>query len=225
MIPDIHSPFHHQDTFDFLQYLKERYNPDTIICLGDEVDFHTLSKWSADPDGFSAGHEYANALIALDTLYKMFPVVKACTSNHTIRPYKRASDAGIPSLMLKGYSEMLMAPPGWEWRDRWVIDNIVFEHGEMLSGQSAAITAARHNMMSTVIGHIHSFAGITYLSSMDQIIFGFNAGCLIDRNKYAFAYGQKIRNKPIIGAGVIRFGIPYFVPMRMNEGGRWIGKI
>jgi hypothetical protein len=225
IIPDLHFPFHHQDTFDFLSYLKERYQPDSVICLGDEVDFHTLSRWTSDPDGFSTGHEYAQALVCLDSLYKLFPIVKTCTSNHTVRPYKKAADAGIPAIMLKGYKELLMAPETWEWADRWVIDDVIYEHGEGLSGQNGAITAARQNMMSTAIGHIHSFAGVTYLASHDRMIFGFNVGCLIDRHKYAFAYGKKLRNKPIIGAGIMRYGIPYFIPMRMDGRERWIGKI
>lgn len=225
VIPDLHFPFHHSDTFDFLAALNERYQPDEVVCLGDEVDFHTLSRWTADPDGYSSGHELSQALNALTLLYAIFPKVKTCTSNHTERPFKLARDAKLPSALIKDYRQMLLAPMTWEWANRWVIDDIVFEHGEGVTGQNGAITAARHNMASTVIGHIHSFAGVTYIASEEKRIFAMNCGCLIDRDKYAFAYGQKIRNKPIVGAGIIKAGVPHFFPMRMDRQGRWIGQI
>lgn len=224
IIPDTHLPFHHQDSFAFLGAVKGWFQPTVVVHLGDEIDCHTLSKWAANPDGLSSGKELDLAIDALhDGLYKLFPKVFVCTSNHTIRPYKRATEAGIPKRVLKPYSELLEAPPGWVWQDRWIVDDVIFEHGEHLSGQYAGATAARHNMRSTVIGHIHSFAGIHYLSCTDKIIFGFNAGCLIDVNSYAMEYGKKLRNKPVLGLGLLANGVPSFVPMVLDEWGRWTG--
>lgn len=225
VVPDLQLPFHHKDAFAFLKAVKAKFKPTEYVNLGDEVDFHALSQWKPDPDGYSPGHELDLALEALHEFYKIFPVQKVCTSNHTVRPFKRAYDHGIPRKLLRDYKEFLEAPDGWEWRDYWVIDEIRFEHGEGVSGMYAHTKAAQQNMRSTVIGHIHSFAGIQYVACHDRLIFGFNAGCLIDNDAYAFAYGKKIRNKPILGCGIIIDGVPQFIPMLLDRRGRWKGKL
>jgi len=56
-ISDLHFPFHHPNTFEFLQMLKDRYNPTRVICLGDETDKHAMSFHDSDPDLMSAGDE------------------------------------------------------------------------------------------------------------------------------------------------------------------------
>ena len=84
------------------------------------------------------------------------------------------------------------------------------------------IKAAKANMMSTTIGHIHSHAGINYIANIDKLIFAFNVGCLIDKSAYAFGYGKHIKAKPILGCGLIEHDVPYFVPMMLNKAGRWV---
>lgn len=227
VIPDLQIPFQHRSAFDFLQAVCEKYLPDEFVNIGDEVDFHAFStKWATNPDGYSPGHELERSLEILHRdYYPMFPNHKVCTSNHTVRPLKQAFDAGIPKKFIRTYKEFLEAPDGWEWRDHWIIDEIQFEHGEGVSGMYGHTKAAQQNMRSTVIGHIHSFAGIQYIACHDRLIFGFNTGCLIDRTAYAFAYGKKIRNKPILGCGIIIDGIPHFIPMVLDKAGRWTKKL
>ena len=55
LISDMHIPYHHPDTLEFLQYLKDKYKPTRVICLGDELDKHALSYHDHDPDLPSAG--------------------------------------------------------------------------------------------------------------------------------------------------------------------------
>jgi transcriptional regulator with XRE-family HTH domain len=54
-ISDLHIPYHHRDSLAFLAYLKAKYKPTRIICLGDELDKHALSYHDSDPDLASAG--------------------------------------------------------------------------------------------------------------------------------------------------------------------------
>lgn len=225
VIPDMHHPFAHPDTVAFLKAVKERYKPNKVVCLGDEVDMHAMSFHTHDPDGYGPGKEHERALEALQPIYKMFPKVMVCISNHTARPFRRAVQFGIPKTFLREYKEFMEAPKGWEWANQWEIDNILYIHGEGYSGKNAALTAAQTNMQSTVIGHIHSFAGINYVANKRFLIFGLNAGCLINVDAYAFAYAKNARNKPIIGCAVVDKGIPMFIPMVLKKGGRWVGKL
>lgn len=224
-IPDLHCPFQHPDAFKFLQAVKKKYKPNKVVCLGDEMDGHAISMHDSDPDGMSAGKELEQAKVELNKLYKIFPNVLVCTSNHGSLPYRRAYKFGIPKAFLKSYKEFLDAPQGWEWADEHEIDNVIYEHGESFSGQQGAIKSANANMQSTVIGHIHSFAGIQYSANQKHLIFGFNVGCLIDNAAYAFAYGKKFKAKPILGCGIIVDGIPTFIPMILTSKGKWTGKL
>lgn len=224
-IPDLHIPFEHQDALRFVIAVAKKYKPDLYINLGDEVDMHAMSDYDHDPDGYSPGHELEKSIEKLKAWYKKFPWMLVCTSNHTSRPFRRAFKYGLPKKLIKGYREFLEAPIGWVWRDNFEMDGVVYEHGEGFSGQTGAIKAALANMQSTVIGHLHSWAGIQFSANEKHLIFGANAGCLIDKDKYAFAYGKKLKSKPIIGCMMIIDGIPSFIPMLLNRRGRWVNKL
>jgi hypothetical protein len=209
----------------FLKAVESKFKPSKIVCLGDEMDAHAISDYDKDPDGMSPGDELEEALEHMHKLYKVFPNTMVCTSNHTARPYRKAYKFGLPRAFLKSYSEFLQAPKGWVWQDKWEIDDVIYEHGEGFSGQQGAIKSALGNMQSTVIGHLHSWAGIQYSANPKHLIFGFNAGCLIDKNSYAFAYGAKLKHKPILGCGIVDRGIPVFIPMLLDSYDRWVGKL
>lgn len=228
-ISDLQIPFQHRDALDFVIHVKKTfYKPGdvlTVINEGDEVDQHTLSKYAADPNGRSAGDELHEAKIELKPWFAEFPVMLICESNHTYRGYKKGFEAGIPSEFFRTLNEVYEAPPRWKWKDRWVIDDVVYEHGENVSGPTAALNAAIHNRMSTVIGHQHSHGGVVHSGSFHNTIWGLNTGCLIDVDKYAFKYGNKIRRKPTLGMGVIFNGIPIFVPMILDKNKRWVKRL
>jgi hypothetical protein len=224
-IPDLHCPFEHRDALAFLKAVEAKYEPDKIVCLGDEVDSYALSTYEHGPDTYSAGHELDRATEHLKPFYKAFPVVSVCTSNHTNRIVKKAFRAGLPAKFLKSFADILNAPSGWIWKDRWIYDNIVYEHGEGYSGAAAARLITKDNMKSTVFGHIHAYAGVQYLSNPYEQFFGMNCGCLVDEESYAFQYAKLMKNKPILGCGIVMNGVPYFIPMICNTNNRWIGRV
>lgn len=225
-ISDLQIPFQHKDALTFCVHVQKIFFPDIIpdvVCMGDEVDQYTLSRYSQSPNAKSGGDEFEEAKHQLRDWFRAFPNVKVCTSNHTYRVYKRAIDAGIPSQFLLSIQEAYEAPPSWTWHERVLIGDIMFEHGENVSGPAAAINAARDNQRSTVIGHQHSNGGVMHRHSFDKTLWGLNTGCLIDVDAYAFAYGRTLRNKPTLGCGIIRNGNPYFIPMVLDKNKRWIG--
>jgi len=151
-------------------------------------------------------------------LYKLFPKVEVCISNHTARPYRLAASVGIPEKFIIGYKEMLEAPSGWEWGYNWVIDGVDYRHGMETSGKNGALNLAIRLRQSCVIGHLHSFGAVQYHANDSDIIFGLNSGCLIDTDAYAFRYGKTFKDKPTIGCGVVLEGREaYFVPMDLGS--------
>ena len=223
-IPDLHAPFMHPDAVAFLTEAKDRLKPTRMVGLGDELDYHALSQYDPDPDGDSAGVELYKGIDQLAPLKTLFPEIRWCTSNHGIRPFKTAYRAGIPSKLIKGYAEVLESPVGWMWEDRWEIDGVVYQHGEGFGGESAHKKWAVANGKSTVIGHIHSHAGIAYVKNQYKQIFGMNCGCLIDSGKYAFKYASGHPHKQVLGVGFVDNGHPFYFPMRLDDRGRWTGR-
>jgi len=224
-IPDTHSPFMHRDAISFLQEVHREKKTNVVVHQGDEIDACAISDYVHDPDGMSPGDELEAAIKQLKSFYKAFPYVKVCTSNHTTRPLKRAFKSGLPSKFMRDIKEVLEAPKGWEWQDRWIIDDVVYEHGESFGGSQAHTLHAKANMKSTVIGHIHAHAGIQYISIPHEQFFAMNSGCLIDESAYAFAYAKHMKNKPVLGCGVVLKGVPQFIPMITDKYNRWVGKL
>lgn len=222
-IPDLHSPHIHSDALDFLLYVQKRFQPNTIVFLGDEVDFHAFSKYPKNPDGFSPGHELKIAIEKLIPFYVAFPEALICVSNHTIRPRRMMKELGIPEAMLPTYSTMLNAPDGWVWKDKHEIDGVIYMHGDLARGGKNGWTSNSEVFhKSCVVGHWHSRAGVVYDSKM----FNLNAGCLIDETAYAFEYAKGSEKRPNLGCGLVVNGeAAFFLPMRLNELGRWIGRL
>lgn len=225
VIPDLQIPYHHRDAFEFLANLSDYTGPDEVICVGDEVDQYMLSAYDHSPNAQSAGDEYKATIKYMSHLYELFPEVKVCTSNHTGRVLKKAARAGIPKDYLKTIKEFMQAPKGWNWQDRWTIDGVRYEHGDDVSGLVPHRTAAIQNRVSTVIGHHHSSSGIHYISNAENMIFGMNAGCLVDMDTVAFEYSKTHKTKGTLTAAVVDKGIPRLFPMILNGKGRWIGEI
>jgi hypothetical protein len=226
IISDTQAPFSHPDALKFIEYCKLSFNPDTWVHVGDEIDAHAIStRWAANPDGLSPKYELIAAIDWLQQLYEIVPKCYVCTSNHMDRIANAASLARLPSACLKSINDILDAPNGWKWADRWVFDNVAYMHGECYSGQMGALKAAVDNRMNTVIGHIHTAGGVQYTSNFNETIFGMNVGCLIDKDQYAFNYGKKHGKKPTLGMGLIMNGIPHFLPMILDKRGRWIGSL
>lgn len=191
-----------------------------MICVGDEIDQYFGSQYRKDPSiHFSAAQEIKIAKQKLLSWYRVFPKMKLCISNHGSRWAKKAFESELPSQMIRDYQEVIEAPAGWKWAQNWLIKckyPFFVHHGTGYSGQAGARNAAVDSKLSTVIGHLHSHAGISFVETMgsERAIWGLNVGCLIDVNSFAFEYGKYSRHKPILGVGVVIDDgkTPIFVP-------------
>ena len=214
VIGDPHEPFTKEGYLEFCRKIQEEYDCGTVIHIGDAVDNHAVSYHEKDPEGMSAGDEFNLAIERMKRWYHTFPNVKVCIGNHDALPFRKAFSAGLPKTWLKTYQELLQSPPTWEWDFVHQVNGVIYQHGTGLSGEMAAINAARENRQSTVIGHLHTVMNTRFLASYKDLIFGVTVGCGIDHEKYAFAYGKQNTRKPVVACAVILDGkLPINIPM------------
>lgn len=215
VIGDTHLPFCVDGYLEFCQRVRDRFQCDTVIHIGDEVDNHAISYHESDPDRLSAGDEAERAMEELRKWYAAFPKVTVLVGNHGALPFRKAMTHGLPRRFLRTYEEIWEAPEGWRWTDEYEKDGVLYVHGTGTSGRNAAINRAVQARQSVVMGHSHSFGGVQYNSNGKDVIFGLNVGCGVDIKSYAMAYGRTFPAKPTLGCGVVldkgRMGL--FVPM------------
>lgn len=223
LVSDMHLPYGHKDTLPFLAYLKAKYKPTRVICLGDELDKHSLSFHSHDPDLASPSDELARALPIIKQLKKMFTKMDILESNHGSLAYRRAKANGIPRGYLKSYNDVLGVDSDWIWHYEMTITlpngNKVYLH----HGKAADIKKLSTSLgMCAVSGHYHQTFKVDYWANSLGLYWGMNVGCLIDDKSLAFAYNNCNLHRPLIGTGLIIDSQPVLVPLLMDENGSWI---
>lgn len=219
VIGDTHEPFCHPGYRNFCYDVANYFKVESVFHIGDEVDNHAISYHESNPNGMSAGHEADAAYDAMQLWFKTFPVVDVCIGNHSALNMRKAQTAGLPSRFMKSFNDVWDAPKTWRWAWEHRFGDVCIEHGTGSSGQNGAMTRAKDNRMSTVIGHLHSFGGVQYSASDKDIIFGMNVGCGIDINRYAFEYGKQFKKRPTLGAGILLDGgrVAIWVPMDLGS--------
>lgn len=225
VISDLHIPYNHQDSLEFLQHLADKYNPTRIICLGDELDKHSLSFHQSDPDLSNAGDELQASLPVIKQLETMFPEMDILDSNHGSMVWRKAKHHGIPRHYIKGYNDVLGVGDGWQWHNDMTIklpngQYCYFHHGKT----NNIIRLSQQMGMNCVQGHYHESFKIDYWGNATGLYWGMQAACLIDDDSYAFSYNNVNIKRPIIGTGLIIDSLPVLEPMVLDKKGRWVGR-
>jgi len=225
LISDMHIPYHHLDTFEFLEYLKDKYKPTRVICLGDELDKHSLSFHDSDPDLHSAGHELSESLKYIKQLEELFPELDILESNHGSLIWRKAKSSGIPKHYIKTYNEVLGVSDKWEWHFDLTIKLPNGQDCYLHHGKSQDVVKLSQTMgMNAVQGHYHETMKSQYWGNPTNLYWGLQIGCLIDNKSLAFSYNNCNLKRPVVGTGLIINSLPVLEPMVLDHNGRWIGR-
>jgi len=225
VISDLHEPYSHQDTLPFLTAIKDKYNPDRVINIGDELDFHAMSFHPSDSSLYSAGDELKKGREALWKIEELYPKVDVMESNHGSMAYRKAMVSGIPKEMLRPYSDILDLKK-WTWHQDLTItlpdkQPCYFHHGKSAN----SFLALRDIGMNFVQGHFHEKYNIHYHGSAERLKWCIATGCLVDDNSLAMAYNNVNLKRPIIGVSMIIDSQPRLLPMVLKSNGRWNGRL
>lgn len=222
VVSDTHFPFAHEQYLRFIKDARDKHKPDVICHIGDVVDQHSAApNYDSDPNGRSTGDEMVESLEHTRLWHKTFPKALVCIGNHDKRHITAARKAGLNDRYLKDFAEV-WETPSWKWALSHEIDGVRYEHGTGSSGKNAAINRAIEHRQSTVIGHVHAWAGTLYHANNHSVIFGLNVGAGIDLRAYAFEYGVDYVVRPMLGCGLVVDGeAGLFIPMKCGPGERY----
>lgn len=211
---DTHIPFQHPNYLEFLKDTFAEWGVEEIICLGDLIDKHAISRFQSEPSADGAYAELEKARKAVKELTETFPDVKMCRGNHDDIAYRQAATLGIGEAFIKSFRDIYGLPSGWELRDEYIIDNVLYIHGTGRSGKHATYNIAVDERMSVCSGHTHSGGGVNYIANKHDTIFALNTGALIDQEAYAFNYAKYAKHRASLGCGIVISPTEaYFVPM------------
>jgi hypothetical protein len=224
VISDTHFPYHHEDTFKFLSWVKGYWGIDGAVSVGDMNDNHFPSYHEKEWDCYSGKDEIKYSREACKELEEIFPELLISTGNHDLLPKRKAQSADIPLDWVAHPNNIYGLKGGWEWGSHHYFK--VGDNKCLLVHSVSANTrnnATKYSYCS-VQGHHHSEFCVAYTSDTDLLRWSMSVGCLIDPRAPAFRYDKNnIVKRPILGCGVILDGVPYTVPMMLNSKGRWIG--
>lgn len=220
VIGDIHEPVSHPGYLPFCRDLRTRHKCDTVVFIGDVVDWHGISFHAHHPEAPGPVDEYELALEKVRKWCRAFPEAQVCIGNHDERVIRLAESVDIPARFLRDYKEV-WDTPDWKWDYEHVLDDTYFFHGTGNGGMHPAFNAMKKMLMSTVMGHIHTAAGVKWAANPQRRIFGMDTGCGVDDKAYAFAYGRHTKQRSILSAGVVLDGIPYHEIMQCGPGEKY----
>lgn len=220
VIGDVHEPVAHPGYLQFCKDLYQEWRCDTVVFVGDIVDWHAISFHAKHPDCPGPTDEYELAKQKVAKWYRAFQQATVCIGNHDERVLRLAESVGIPAKFIRDYADT-WGTPNWEWVPDTIIDDVFYFHGTGQSGVHPAFNAMKKYLMSVVMGHCHSAAGVKWLVNPLRRIFGMDVGTGIDVRAMQFAYGKHNIQKPILGAGVILDGVPYHEVCPIGEGERY----
>jgi hypothetical protein len=115
ILPDMHLPYQHKDSFDFISALRDHYEPRRVLCVGDIFDNHRPSYHEPEGDCLSEEDEYLLAKKNANELQDMFPKMVITRGNHDDLPIRKAKSANLPISMLSDMNSLYELGGGWSW--------------------------------------------------------------------------------------------------------------
>lgn len=217
-IGDPHEPVSHPGYLPWMEFLHNKFKCNKVVCIGDIVDHCGISFHTANP--MCPGPEDEAGLTAskLQKWYDVFPKMFVTIGNHDCRVLRLSESVNIPPRFVRDYNEA-WGTKGWQWVEDVIIDDVYYYHGTGRSGINPAFNTMKDMLMSVVMGHCHSAAGVKWRATPTRRTFGMDVGCGIDIDAYQFAYGKHIKTRPILAAGVILDGVPqhFIMPCGIGE--------
>jgi len=205
VISDLQVPYHHEAAVKNVIKLARRETFDSVLVVGDEIDFQSISKWSEQTPLAYSEDLHADRELCKQILWDLgeySPEMHVIRSNHTDRLYntllKVPGLINLPELQypaFMGFAEMGITyhKTAYEFYPGWVLC-----HGDEGSmSQHAGVTSlnlAKKFGKSVLAGHSHRLGMSAYsegINGHSRTLYGVEVGNLMDRKKASYIrYGS-----------------------------------
>lgn len=219
-IGDPHAPATHPGYMAFCKDVHSEWDCNKVVFMGDMIDHQAISFHANNPQCPGPDDEFLLAKQWINKWKRAFPKASVCIGNHDERVLRLAESVNIPSRFLRNYSDVWKTP-GWDWQHEFIFDEAYYFHGTGQGGIHPAWNVAGKMLMSVVMGHCHSRAGVKWRANPLRRIFSVDVGCGIDIDAYQFAYGRHYKDRPILSVAVILDGVPYHEIMPCSRGEKY----
>jgi hypothetical protein len=167
---DMHAPFHHEDNVqvaqNLIRYLADT-RLDTVVCVGDGVDFYAVSRYDKDPRRLN---QLNDELVAFSEVMAGFTeAAGGATKEYILGNHEKRLQAYIhknapalatlPQLQIR--SLLGLDSLGWNVSDNFVmVGDLLCKHGEYVASASGATGKKEMDRawLSGVSGHVHRLA-------------------------------------------------------------------
>ena len=200
VISDIQAPYQLDPAIKNLKKLAKRERFDSVLVVGDEMDFQTISRWAEKTPLAYEQTIHADRELCKQILWDLSEYSREChiiRSNHSDRLFntllKTPGLLSLPELQypkFMGFAEMGMTyhKTAYEFHPGWVLAH--GDEGNM--SQHAGITAlnlAKKWGKSVVCGHTHRLGMSAYseaIGSHYRPLYGVEVGNLMNRQKASY---------------------------------------
>ena len=200
VISDLQVPFHDERAVRNVAAFIRKWRPDDVLCVGDELDFQTISRWSSGRDEWS-GTIGRDRDAAQRVLYEL-QVNHIVRSNHTDRLYKSLATRlpgliGLPELEYENFMGFKTLGIKFHRKPYEISNDWIMVHGdEQAINHNAGLTAlgaARRHGKSVVCGHTHRL-GVSAFSEasggvLGRVLQGLEVGHLMDEKQAYYTRG------------------------------------
>lgn len=203
---DPHIPYSKIEYWKELHVFNKHYKADMVLSPGDLFDQYAYSRYVKSTKGDAIEVEIEKSIAQVKAISKFFPKLTSLKGNHDDRIYKRAVEVGIPNKCILDPLKTVQAPIGWKWanKDYLVIDSVVYTHGWF----SAPVKHTEYFNESCAHGHLHSKAGITFISRNNRTLFNLCVGSFADTKSIALQYGAVKYSTSTAAFASITNGVP-----------------
>lgn len=202
VVPDAHHPYHSIPAWEMMLEIGKAWRPNTLVCLGDLVDFAGASVYTKDPreivsidEEISAGNKAIDDMTSIGASKNYL-----IEGNHEVRVKNRILEK-LPEFVNQFPScyEMLQMHrrKKWEWTNytEFVkIGKLSFAHQVGHAGKTALQLSAQSFGDNIVIGHCHR-AGVWYWGTVHEgTRVAITGGWLGDKDKIHYMHKANIKD-------------------------------
>lgn len=215
-IPDLHFPWHHQDTLTWIYGVAKTRQPDVIIQMGDLYDMYSMSRFARTHNLMTPKQELAEGRLGAATMWKylksLCPKAECyqIRGNHDVRADKQILDKcpEIESLVeMKPIFEFPGVTTVMDSGQELELDGVLYVHGHYLKLGDHM----NYFLQPVVHGHTHK-GGTIFKKQRGQLLWEMDCGFCSDETAVPMRYGASRRTHWTLGCGWVDENGPMFLP-------------